>query len=67
MSTRKERNDELLSLIESMDSGVIQITVHKGMPVKFQLVSKQEIIIGGGQVDKLDSITWFTDRKWWQK
>ena len=68
MSNQRElRNKELIDIIESIDSGVIQVTIHKGMPVKIQLVSKGEIVIGGGQVDKLNTIEWFSDRTWWEK
>lgn len=58
---------ELRQIIESMDSGVIQITIHKGMAAKVQLVSKQEVVLGGGHVDKLHTVEWFTDRVWWKK
>lgn len=61
---RKERLDKLQTVIESMDAGVLQVHIYKGMPVKVRVVGK-EVTLDGDTVLDLGESEAFVRRKWW--
>ena len=61
---RKERNDKLLALIDTIDAGVIQVNVYKGMPVKVRIVGR-EVMLDGDTLLDLGETETFVQRKWW--
>jgi hypothetical protein len=63
---RKERLDKLQTIIESMDAGVLQVHVYKGMPVKVRIVGR-EFTLDGDTVLNLGESEAFVPRKWWDK
>lgn len=65
MSEKQRRFEELMTVIQGMDSGIIQIHVYKGMPVKMHLVSK-EVVLGGDRILDLSDVEVFSPRVWWK-